>query len=83
MCSFLGCFLEFLKRLLVRKRRIREAMSVGAEVEDIQLHLQSLLVTLGKEQLIALCAKFKLSEEILEKKTRLTLTKLLALLKRN
>ena len=52
-------------------------MSVGTEVEDIQLELQGLLVTLGKEQLVALCAKFKLSEENLENKTRLTLTKLL------
>ena len=52
-------------------------MSVGTEVEDIQLELQGLLVTLGKEKLIALCAKFKLSEENLENKTRLTLTKLL------
>ena len=52
-------------------------MSVGTEIEDIQLELQGLLVTLGKEKLIALCAKFKLSEENLENKTRLTLTKLL------
>ena len=35
------------------------------------------MVTLGKEKLIAHCAKFKLSEENLENKTRLTLTKLL------
>ena len=50
---------------------------MGTEVEDIQLELQGLLVTLGKEQLIALSAKFKLSKEKLENKMRLTLTKLL------
>ena len=52
-------------------------MSVGTEVEDIQLELQGLLVTLGKEQVITLCAKFELSEGDLENKTQLTLTKLL------
>ena len=52
-------------------------MSVGTDVEDIQLELPGLLVTPGKEQLIALCAEFKLSEENLENKTRLPLTKFL------
>ena len=52
-------------------------MSMGTEVEDVQLELQGLLVTLRKEQLIALFAEFKLSEEKLENKTRLSLTKFL------
>ena len=52
-------------------------MSLSTEVEDIQLELQGMLVTLSKERLIELCAKFKFATENLQDKTRLNLTKLL------
>ena len=52
-------------------------MSLNTEIEDIQLELQGLLVTLSKERLIEPCAKFKLAAENFQDKTQLNLTKLL------